>query len=451
MAIVVFAASAGCSSSSSGGGGGGSSNPCTSNEVLVFSDVHFDPFYDSAIFGSLAASSEDDWTGIFDTSTATDVSLWGSETNYPLFKLMLSSIKTNGATCPVILFTGDILTHYFDTKFYDLYGSTDATAMKAFADKTFSFFAKQLRANLGTIPIMFSLGNNDAYEDYDIEPDGDLLSNTAETFYTYLLNGTADHQTFLDTYNAGGYYYAEPLTDLMVIGLNSVYFSTSAVGDVESAALAELDWLDTTLASATAAGKKVWILMHIPPGANIFSTKNHIDSEGHVTTATMMWEDAYQESFLDILSNYSSFVTLMLAGHTHMDEYRLPDGFLEITPAIAPYFNNDPAFKIFSYNGTDFSFTNYRSMNYNLATKPADFSTYYTFSSAYSLTGLLDATLAALFPTLATSTTKQALYRGYYYSGHDSASPITDLNWPVYWCGIGNTVKQDVIDCINGY
>ncbi len=443
IAILFLVSFAGCSGCSKSG----------SSRVVVFSDVHFNPFYDSTIFTSLLNAEPSEWAGIFSTSTIAEPSSWGSETNYQLLVLTLSSIRDNGISDPVIIFTGDILTHSFSNKFYSLYGSTDPVAMEAFADKTITFFAEQVRSYFGNVPVMFVLGNNDAYEDYKIEPNGAFLSNTAEVLYTDLLNGTADHQTFLDTYKAGGYYFAQPLgPDFMVIALNTVFFSNYAVGDVSSAANDELNWLSSTLASAKASHKKVWILMHVPPGADIYSTKGQVDTNGHITDATTMWKTEYQDSFLQILLNYSDTVTLMLAGHTHMDEYRLPDGVLEeITPAISPMFGNNPAFKIFTFSDDTFEPSDYALWNYDLASNSSQLSDYYTFSTAYLEQGTLNSAMENMYQLLFSDPSKQALYRGYYYSGHDSASPITDVNWPVYWCGINMMEKQNLVDCVNNY
>ena len=46
---------------------------------------------------------------------------------------------------------------------------------------------------------------------------------------------------------------------------------------------------------------------------------------------------------------------------------------------------------------------------------------------------------------------KQALYRGYYNSGNNAPSPITNTNWPIYWSGIGKMVQQEFIDSVNAY
>jgi hypothetical protein len=90
-------------------------------------------------------------------------------------------------------------------------------------------------------------------------------------------------------------------------------------------------------------------------------------------------------------------------------------------------------------------------VNYNLATLPGQFNSYYTFSIAYSMLGPLDSSLALLYPALVTNSAKQALYRGQYESGHNAASPITNTDWPVFWCGIGKIAQADFIDCVNSY
>ncbi len=100
----------------------------------------------------------------------------------------------------------------------------------------------------------------------------------------------------------------------------------------------------------------------------------------------------------------------------------------------------------------------YSSLNYDLATTPEQFEGYYTFSAAYSAQGFLDHSLTELFPELVTNKTKQSRYRGYYFSGHNysiptvnTQNPITDGNWPVYWCGIARMGQQELLDCVNAH
>ena len=433
-----------------------SNNSTTINNfhVVVFSDVHFNPFYDTTIFDSLVAADASQWKSIFASSSISEPSIWGEDSNYPLFALALSSIKSNLTSSSVVaIFPGDILVHNFDTQFYNLYGSQDEAAMKSFLCKTATFFAMQVRAHLGNIPVIFELGNNDSYEgDYKIEPNSQFLADTAEPVYTLFLNGTADHDTFINTYETGGYYSATPLgKNLLVIALNSIFFSPKAASDTTAAATAELDWFERALALAASSGQKVWLVTHIPTGANISSNKDLIDSNGHLDDAKMMWVADFQTRFLNILSAYSNTVTMIFTGHTHMDEYRLPFSALEVTPSISPIDGNDPAYKIFTFTHDSFLITDYESFNYDLSNLSGQFNEYYNFSGLYSMNNILGVSLEELFPLLKIDPIQQGLYKGHYYSGHDSASPITDTNWPVYWCGISEMAQQDYMDCVNGY
>jgi hypothetical protein len=467
LGMLIFSLS-GCSSSDN-------NNQVQRFPVVVFSDVHFDPFYDPSLFPALVDADADQWATVFQSSLITAPSAWGADTNYPLLVLALSSIKQNLGASPLIIYTGDILGHNFPQTFFKLYYGNlgvpvpdDATieadvvavaAMEAFADKTVAFFMGQVRSTVGIIPVMFAVGNSDSY--LGALPEPGFLSKTAELYYTNFLNGTVDHQAFLDTFQKGGYYSADlPGTNLMVIGLNTVLFALP--GTTGSAVVAEeITWLGDRLASAKAAGKKVWLLMHVPPGADINSTAGNVDkNEPIATAAKMMMNPVYQANFLQTLAEYSGIITLTLAAHTHMDEYRIlsTSDVLEITPGISPYFGNNPAFKVFSFSGDTLKPTDYRTLNYDLATNPLQFNSYYTFSAAYFMQGLLDDSLAQLFPALVTNNAKQALYRDHYFSGHNysipvtnTVNPITDRNWPVYWCGIATMEQQELIACVNAY
>ncbi len=436
--------------------GNSSDNTPGTSHVIVFSDVHFNPFYDATLFNSLVAADASQWEGIFASSSISEPSTWGEDSNYPLFALALSSMKSNLTSSSVVaVFPGDILVHDFETRFYTLYGSEDIPAMRSFLLKTAEFFAIEVRAHLGNIPVMFALGNNDSYEgDFLIEPDSPFLADTAEAFYTGFLNGAADHDSFLGTYKAGGYYSAAPLgPNLLVITLNSIFFSPKAASDTEAAATAELDWFETTLASAASSGQKVWLVTHIPLGANISSNRKLINGSGHLDDAKMMWVDDYQARFLNILSAYPNTIAMIFTGHTHMDEFRLlPVSALVVSPSISPVDGNNPAYRIFSFAENSFSITDYVSFSYDLSKSSGQFDSYYDFSASYILNNIfLNSSLEELFPLLKTDPCRQELYRRYYYSGNDAGNPITDANWPVYWCGIGEMSKEDYMDCVNSY
>ncbi len=183
--------------------------------------------------------------------------------------------------------------------------------MKAFTGKAVAFFMDQVRGAVGNLPVMFAVGNADSYSGYgpnildiSLQSDNSFLVNTADLFYTKFLYGIPDHQAFLNTFTAGGYYSAEPAgTNLMVIGLNTILFCqgfSSGPNANDSMVAAELDWLDSRLAAATVKGKKVWLLMHAPPGGVPSATAALINN-GQISSAAMMWYPAYQTRFLQII------------------------------------------------------------------------------------------------------------------------------------------------------
>ncbi len=427
--------------------------------VLAFSDLHFNPLYDTdpVLINKLVAADPSQWASIFETSKITTVSPAGQDTNYPLFVLALESIKKNVGASPFILYTGDLLGHGIFYWLNQYTGITDPTVIQDFSTKTVTFVTQQIRAAAGKVPVFFAVGNCDSYTGYG--PDSTFLANTADSYYTTLMNGLADRQAFLASFSAGGYYSAEPAeTRVMVIGLNTIQFSPSVQnsdGSENNAAAvgAQLTWFDSQLAAAKSAGKKVWLLMHVPPGADEGTTAKSVNAAGHLASSTMMWEPNYQATFLQIVDKYPGVIALTLAGHTHMDEYRIMSSgnVVEIIPGVSPCFGNDPAYKLFSMDSTSLAPADYNSFNYDLTKMPTQFNSYYKYSEAYPLKGSLGSSLELLRPQLVTSSSLQTLYRGYYYSGNNLLNPITNTNWPVYCAGIDNMWAQDLTNAVNSY
>ena len=436
-------------------GCGGSGSSASTSSVLVISDVHFNPFYDGTIFSQLNTSDPSDWKDIFQgAATIPPPSTWAADTNYPLLKLAIDGVQTYGGSSPIVIFTGDILGHNFPGQFYTAYGSIDTNAMQTFANKTITFFAEQLRSAVGNAPIMFVLGNADSYSSVFLPPDTTFFSGTWNTYYSQFLANSVDQQTFENTFGSGGYYSAEPPgMNLVVIGLNTYQCSQPFGIAYQSAINDQFTWLDQTLSSARNRGKSVWLLMHVPPGG---SYSQCAMTGNQMTTVMMMWYSDYQTSLETILLKYPGLVTLTLGAHTHMDEYRvmLPGDVMEITPSIAPYFNNDPAFKVFTVSQPTMAPIDYTIYNYDLSTDPSQFNPYYTFSSAYSMQGFLNNSRTTLFPLLRSDTGKQALYRNHYYSGHDYTggfNPISDADWPIFWAGAGNIDQPSFVTAADNY
>ena len=461
-------ASAGLLGGCSGGNGiTGSDN----FSVPVFSDVHFQPFINPFQAGStnlnlatvkanatlvalLDAADPTGWPAIFDGAANTTNSTPSApltDTNYALLKLALASIVQNLGAAPAILFTGDFLGHGVDQLYSAYSGSNVSAKANAFVDKTLTFVLQQIRAAVGTTPVYFALGNCDSYTGGG--PDSSFLAKNAQQLYALALNGAGNQQDVISSLTNGGYYSVEPAgMNLMIIALNTFALSPAVTADPAMIA-AQFAWFDIQLSQASSAGKKVWLLLHAPPGADEGTTGKPANDNGQITAATMMWADNNQKTFMGIIEKYPGVIAMSLAGHTHMDEFRMmsPGNALAITAGISPFFGNNPAYKIFTLDGVSLAPTDYSAVNCNLLVPRASFNSYYTFSQAYKLEGPLATSFAELFPMLLASSAAKTQYQYAFYSGTTTGNPITNLNWPVYWCGIGIIDEQEFFTAVNAF
>lgn len=440
--LIVASLITGCSSSS----------PPPPQTVIAISDVHFDPFYDRSLVALLQTAPVTEWAALFASSTITDPGNWGGPTNYPLLQRMTTALRTQQPRPTLVVFGGDILVQDFSSIFYYLAPTQDEAAMKAFALKTVAFVVQQIRASLGTTPVYFTLGNWDSYAgSFGLLPNDPFLADSSGVFFDGFLAGAADRVTFEPTYRAGGYYAAEvPGSSLVVVGLNTIFLAPQSPSGTEAAVTQELDWLDATLDAARASGRPVWLVMHVPPGGDVATTGSDVDPQGHITQPTMMLQAELQDEFLAILAAHRDVVTAAFTGHTHMDEYRLAAIALQGIPGVTPLMGNSPAFKTFTVS-PDTTLEDYISWTLDIGNASAEFQPYYTFSTAYGLADPLASSLPALLPQLRSAPGPQAGYRKRYGSGHAPNKAITELNWPVYWCGIALLGQDGLADCVNHY
>ncbi len=438
---VVAATAAGC--------GGSSTRP--SPTVVAFSDLHFDPCFDPELLPVLEAAPVSAWAGIFTASGHTDPGHYGGTTNFTLLQTTLDTFRELRPRPTLVVFGGDILVQDFSTAYYLQSRGHDEAAMKAFALKTVTFVVRQIRASLGTTPVYFTLGNWDDYAgSFGLEPEDPFLADTAALFYDDLLAGAADRVGFEATYRMGGYYAAEvPGTDVVIVALNTLFLAPQAPAGIEAAVEGELDWLDGTLAGIEASGRRAWLVLHVPPGGDLATTGGNVSPGGQISGPTMMLEPLAQGRLLAVLAAHRGVLAAAFTGHTHMDEYRVAVIPMEGIPGITALMGNSPAFKTFTV-ASDSTLQGYVSWAMDLSDASASFGPLYDFSSAYGLPGPLAPALTELVAGLRSSPAAEATYRGNYGAGHPPSKPITDLNWPVYRCGISFMDAQGLTTCVNG-
>jgi len=257
--------------------------------------------------------------------------------------------------------------------------------------------AQQLLEAFPATPILPALGNNDALcGDYQLQPAGPFLADTLPILRA--LVGGDDRPDLEQNWTSYGN-YSVAVGSVRVLVANTIFFSLryrNSCGSANDAdpGRATLAWLEDALAAAKGAREHVWLLFHIPAGIDGYATLRQGACPG---TMIPMWDQAYAEPFSALLRRYADTVVASLAGHTHMDDFRLigdADGryaFTLLTPAVSPIFGQNPAFRTAIYDSgggildhTTYYLTNLSEASANGGTPPV-WRAEYTFTKLWRL------------------------------------------------------------------
>jgi sphingomyelin phosphodiesterase acid-like 3 len=187
--------------------------------------------------------------------------------------------------------------------------------------------------------------------------------------------------------------------------------------------------------------------MHIPPGVDAYSS-----SRGGNCLVTQFWLDRYFSQFLELMQSYGDTVQIALAGHTHMDDFRVlgTSGItssvaIRITPSISPIFGNNPAFSVLHYSvrtGAVFDIATHCLDLAHGGNNP-QWALEYRFSAAYGYNAFTPANLAA---SIRADPSVRQTFVGYYATS--APSPITSTNWPFYFCAQTHFTSTDYSNCV---
>jgi sphingomyelin phosphodiesterase acid-like 3 len=333
--------------------------------VVSISDIHFNPFYDPALINSLIESNYTKWQGIFSHSSIQGYGTHSADTNYNLLNSALDNMYLLAPRPDFIMISGDFLSHDFQETYAKLSGGADPKAVHSFIDKTIAFVTWMIATRFPNTSVYPALGNNDSYcGDYQLEPSGQFLRATVKTWKS-LLKNRSNSGSFVRTFPTRGSYsiIAPNNRAHRLIVLNTTFFSINyqnTCGDHKAEPGSdEMKWLEVELQKASAAKEKVWLVYHIPPGIDVFSTllRQRTSLADQTSQIISFWQPTYNQQFISLVSQYSAMIAGSFAGHMHMDSFELFQSanqnavsFVHITPAISPLFGNNPAFELFSYN-----------------------------------------------------------------------------------------------------
>ena len=433
----------------------------TPAHFLSLSDIHFNPFCLKHSVDTLIKSEVSEWTNLFKTIGANN--LGAADTDFPTFMGFLQQMTNLKYDPDFVVISGDYLSHGLID---NMPNNNNITQRDSFTHKTTEYVMTTLRDSLrksygASLPLFPVLGNNDSdCGDYMLAPNGSYLKAMAPLWLS-LLKGMVNPTEFRQTFEKGGYYKASlpNKTNHTILALNSVLFSgayqkpnhwrinycTSAGlpdDTVRHYANEQLKWLKNELIAAN--GKdSVWIIYHIPPGIDAYSTVDKCEIKYY-------WSDYYnwQDSFFHILNHHSAPVTAQFAGHSHMDHFMLvddlnnqPNSFIHITPAISSLFGNNPGFFLYEYDAVSTHLQNYWAY-YSTAGDPNSWQEEYAFEATYgqseitaqSLTQLQKQLLVDCSSTPNCDTTARKNFINYYRveAGQSSTGNNPSAHWNVY-------------------
>jgi hypothetical protein len=153
--------------------------PAIAGQVLVMSDLHFDPMADPSLIDQLATAEPEHWSTILDSSSDRSLGRYGRDSNWMLLRSALQHMAETLPKPAFVLISGDFLAHRFREEFDAAARDHSDPAYRVFVRKTMQFLGLQLEQNFPATPILPALGNNDEEcGDYQLQPGGPFLADT---------------------------------------------------------------------------------------------------------------------------------------------------------------------------------------------------------------------------------------------------------------------------------
>jgi sphingomyelin phosphodiesterase acid-like 3 len=446
------------------------SHSATTVPVLLLSDIHLDPFHDPAKFSALLAAPATGWAVIlYGPASPTQAEDFahlqktcgarGVDTPPTLLQSSLHAARKQQPHPLLVTISGDLLTHEFDCRFHTLAPQATDAEYSAFGSKTVAFVALQLRETFPRSPIYFALGNNDSgCNDYGEDIDSAFLRADAESFAAGV-HSPANRAAILREFPHLGDYAVTlpaPIRHTRLIVLHDIFesnrYAKCSGTPSNDAAAEQIAWLRAQLNAARAAHVHVWVMAHIPPGIDAYSTfATHRDVCAGQPPVMFLASDALATT----LAEFPDVIRLALFGHTHMDEFRVyttPAGTIpaKLVPSITPVNGNNPAFTLAEVDPATATLKDYTVYSANNQTGiDTAWAEEYRFSTTYHLPSLSGASLEKLTTSFVddkSGTTEAShAYQQFFYVGDTGAAKTIkaamnaaamQIVWPAYACAI---------------
>lgn len=461
-----------------GGAAIGQSRPAEAGHTasaLLLSDIHFDPFHDPGKVARLAAAPASAWEAILAEPASADQSAAfaalqrrcnarGVDTSYQLFQSSLSAERSDARDAKFITVSGDLMAHGFSCRYAALLPAKTPSDSADFAAKMVEYVTSQLRKAFPGVPVYAALGNNDSgCGDYRLDGGSDFLTATAKSVMAGLPN-SADREKARADFTRGGYYtvmMAAPMSNTRLIVLDDIFMSqkyATCGGQKNAAATAEqMAWLQSELADARRNHQRVWVMGHIPPGVDIYSTFRQMRNVCSNEKPVMFLAS---DELGDTLVENADVIRLGLFAHTHMDELRLleSDGStkggavaIKMVSSISPVNGNSPSFTVAKIDTASATLADYQVFAAsNLTGGDASWSKEYDYAQTYRKTAFTAATVKTLIGEFRddpdAKTDASRAYIDNFFVG-DHSSLIKPL-WTEYVCALSHYKVEEFDRCV---
>ena len=445
-------------------------------QALMVSDIHFEPFWDPDKTAKLAEAPASEWKGILEQPDSADrekkfadlqdaCHARGVDSSYALFAASLKAMHENVADVKFVTVSGDLIAHSFTCKYQQLFPKAEPGDYRAFVEKTIGFVVTSLRETFPHAPVYAALGNNDSdCGDYQLDAGGQFLQDMGGFFTSDLPQPELknipelERKTAAKDFAAGGYYSAAlPLHHVRILVLDDLFmarkYATCANKPDAAAAQAQIAWMTRELERARKGKEKVWVMAHIPPGVDPYST---------ITKAKGICEGKAPQMFLgseamaDAMAGYGDVIPLAIFAHTHMDEMRLLEPgkddhgpvAVKMVPSISPIDGNNPSFTVATVDVETGVLVDYRVIA--AADKAgSSWAEEYDYAKAYQepsfAAGSVESVFAGFEADPAAQTEASQNYLKNYFVG-DAARELK-LFWPKYVCALDNHTESSYRSC----
>lgn len=368
---------------------------------LIVSDLHVEPF-----------------------DRSPQVSDYGADTNWALLDSTIAAMRKTEPNPAVVVIPGDFLAHHFDSK---VHAANAHLAAAAAAEQEMRAIESRFARAFPRAQFVIAMGNNDdPCGDYSTAPDTAYLSQVARIWQPLVDRGSAAPD-FVRAFSHGGYYAAKlPGGKVRAIVLNSVYWSIlyhPCNGAGSGAGAAQLKWLQTQLAPRN--GRAI-VVMHIPPGVDGSSTLLT-----HRFLVVPFLQGGADAAFERIMSASRARVPFAIAGHLHLNDFRLAGGVaMLIAGSVSPVYHNNPSF-IRALVSSDGTLQDYRMYGYDIDS--GAWAQVLDFDRAYGTSAFDTAALSSVHERLEDDPNLRSIWE------HASSAGSADLridrgNWLAFWC-----------------